>query len=397
MLITKTMTDEFKQFQNYNTVQKLFNITLFIWLLSIPAKNTFYEITTLLLPIFFIIANFQAGRIAEMKIFFTQYKDISIAFALVIVSMSISNIFSDGADFTSWASIVKFIHRYILAFFSLLYLYDKNFFTLETLAIFTISAFSVYAFHGLYQTLSSGGTQDALSIMYNRNPYALVMITGAMVTTLCFLYLDSLNSTDKSKYILLPIVFVFLLALIYCRSRSGWLAIGAFYFILAFFRKSFITKHKILIAASLLAILALFFFDERIAKRLGNLFYDKARMTHIWPYMIQLFKNHPFLGHGLVEFNQLAVGKSYYGTHNSLLEVFLYTGIIGMLAFSIPIIITVKEIIRQKKYSLLAVLAAFFTISQFNLSVFGNKTFLSTLAIFLFVIFSSRKNKNPSN
>ncbi|MFV0437370.1 MAG: O-antigen ligase family protein [Desulfopila sp.] len=244
--------------------------------------------------------------------------------------------------------------------------------------------------HGIYQTISSGGTKDALSIIYNRNPYALVMMTGIMTTCLSLLYLAQNSTNNKQLLFLTPFLLVFLLALVYCRSRSGWISTGIFFVGFLCTSKETFLKYKYPLLVGGVLILSIFLFDDRIAARFANLLHDKPR-EEIWSYMLSLIQNNLYFGHGLVEFNILVEKKVYYfGTHNSILEVLLYTGILGIIAYSIPLIVTIKSIFQQKRYNLIPVLLAFFTLSQFNLSVFGNKTFLSILTLFLFFVFSPR-------
>ena len=109
--------------------KNIFNILLLIWVVSIPFKNVLYQGSTIFLIIFFIVYIFKNKDYDNLRILFYKYKDLFIAFSLIILSMTISNILNDVSKTEAWHLEFSYIYRYAFIFiifiFSTLFSYSR--------------------------------------------------------------------------------------------------------------------------------------------------------------------------------------------------------------------------------------------------------------------------------
>jgi O-antigen ligase len=182
----------------------------------------------------------------------------------------------------------------------------------------------------------------------------------------------------------------FILALLFSQSRSSWIAAAVFLLLMAVYNRRLLQTHRQITVFFLILFFAIFFLYEPLANRFFSIFQlsDPIRIA-IWTNAVSLIQEHPIAGHGMIEYRRIGISE-WGGTHNSILEILLFLGITGLLSFSVVAATIIKEIIYQRKYEFLFSMLSFFIISLFNLSILGNKIFLSILVVFLFFVFSSR-------
>lgn len=395
MNLIDTFNSVISVFKNRTSFEKFTNITILIWLISIPAKNSIYHICTALIVMLSIYSLCtQSDSIkSSLKIFYRKYIDIIFALAMIIVSMAISNCFSDLTTIENWLSLGKFLYRYIFILFSLLYLYEKHCFSTFDLNTYVFIALSICSIAGIYEASMNFGSETSISgFVYNRNPFGMTMLAGVVSATLSIRHCSS-HSNKPIRYngILIFLLFIFILSVVFSQSRSSWLATALFFFFMGVTNISWVTKHKILLFLIVISIIALVIFDKPLLERFVSIFNfsDPHRMA-IWNNAIEHIKEKPFLGFGLIEYKLIGL-KKYAGTHNSILEILLFTGTLGLISFLMVFLVTIKEIIYRKQFEMLFGFFSLLVPSLFNLSILGNKIYLSILTVFLFFVFSKRK------
>lgn len=391
MNVAEILKNEFAILKSSTYFQKVFHVILLVWLVSIPAKNSFYQISVVLIPMTSIYYAFLSGQAKVSPIIFARkYCDFLIAFFFILASMSVSNTLSELADWKSWISMLKFFSRYTLVLFSLLYLYEEKIFTRKIFVIFILLALSIYGLHGVYEVIVTKGAQPIQGLVYNTNPFGLTMLTGVMTATLGLIYLIKEKSSALSFVPLLCLLIVFTISLLFSESRSSWLAAGLFIIILGGFNINLIRQNKKLITIISIITFSIICFNNGLLTRFFSIFsFSEPYRFAIWKNAISLIIQRPLFGYGMVDYASIGIA-TYGGTHNSILEILLYTGLLGLAAYATVMIVTVKEIISIRKYELLPVVFAFILISQFNLSVMGNKIFLSILTAFSLFLLSHR-------
>ena len=76
--------------------------------------------------------------------------------------------------------------------------------------------------------------------------------------------------------------------------------------------------------------------------------------------------------------------------HNSTLEILLFTGIFGLVAWISAVLSVFYQILKDKNYIYLSLLLYFVVITQFDFSVFDSKELFSAVTIFMFLVYSDK-------
>lgn len=383
--------------------QVIFNFILLIWILSIPFKNSVYQISTILIIVYFLIYVIKNKDFIYLKNIIMRFKDLFIIFLLIILSMTISNLANDVSKTDAWRIELSFIYRYAFIFFILIFLYSKEFFTKKYIFIYILISLSIQSFDGLYQSIYgydiflhnegsiilglTGGT-------YNRNIFGLFMGIGVILSFLAF----KKNIYEKNNIFIFILFALFIYNSLFCYSRGVWVSIFAaftFYFIVNL--KNIKMEHFIILGIVFLTIILLFFNVELLNERFKQLMigYSSSR-TDIWLYALELIKQKPILGWGINSFS-VRGWNDITSVHNHTLEIFLDTGIIGLLLYTVLLGLIVKELIKNKNYGLLSMLIYFFVWGIFGESIISGKTLLSTLTLFAFFAFSQRLQLKEEN
>jgi len=394
MDITEILKYELSAITNGSKEKILFNLILLIWLISIPAKNSVYQVSVILIPLFFVYhAILNKDSILSLRRFFVKYIDFIAAFLVIILAMTVSNLQSVLSNSESWGTLLKYLSRYFLVLISLLYLYEYKMFTRRVLVIFSLAELSAYCIHGCYQLIFiSKGAESVQSIVYNRIPFGFIMFTGLILSSYSGRYLT--ESSNGSGIVLIKILMaLFLICLLFSFSRTAWVGALLFFGLLFVNRNNVFMQHRKTIILIIILIFSLIYFNAGLYGK----FYDLVRIedSHrfsIWSNAYILIKENILFGYGLIEYESIGLPE-FHGVHNSTLEIMLFMGIAGLIAFTTVTVLTIKEIISRKHYEYLPVIISFFAISQFNFSVLSNKIFLSTLAVFLFFVLSHRADQ----
>ena len=150
----------------------------------------------------------------------------------------------------------------------------------------------------------------------------------------------------------------------------------------------------------LFAVTILFLSDDHLLHRLtlllqGN---SSSRTTIIWPYTIDKIVDYPILGYGIDTYKLLFspghVAGRHAGVHNLMLELLLYTGLIGFSIFTYLIWITFKESFTRDKILYFILFLSFIILMQFDGSLIDSKVHLNIFILILFFIYSFRLDKN---
>lgn len=367
---------------------------LFMWILTIPFRNSLYQIS-----IFFIIATslallIKAKDYSFLKRLFLQDKVLSTGLVLLLLSMSLSNYFgldpSDGFELQ-----IKFIYKYMLMSFALMYLYDKGYFSLEMLIAFSLISLSIHLFNGLYQQIMSVDAIYGYSLhidaicgaFQNRNTFGLFMLFFSCILTI---YLSS-SKTDTFFYFMLILLLLSLYCLVFSYSRASWLAYGIFYLIVLFTSKNI--KNSLFILLPVAVISILFAINSGLQERLLLLLngFDSGR-GDIWLWAIAAFKESWLLGYGMETMSLIDDAPDYQFVHNSVLEIAISLGFLGIVAYAAiasRVLITAFHCTPK----LFAMGVALLTVSLFDQSILDGKRFIPMLMIYATFVMMSFHQK----
>ena len=210
-----------------------FNIILFIWLCSIPFKNAIYQISTVLVLLFFVVHLIINKNYSVLIENFKKTKVLTVFIALILLSMCLANILNpELLAKKSWHYIISFFYRYVLVFIALAYFYRLKYFDKKVLVdvflfgLLFVAAIAIFMLI-LNPDIVYGGLKGTFD---NRNAMGLAMSLGVVFT------LFILKDNIKLGLVLLAI---FGFCMLFSFSRSGWITSFVAYmvFCISYYKK----------------------------------------------------------------------------------------------------------------------------------------------------------------
>lgn len=366
-----------------------FNIILFIWLCSIPFKNAIYQISTVLVLLFFVVHLIINKNYSVLIENFKKTKVLTVFIALILLSMCLANILNpELLAKKSWHYIISFFYRYVLVFIALAYFYRLKYFDKKVLVniflfgLLFVAAIAIFMLI-LNPDIIYGGLKGTFD---NRNAMGLAMSLGVVFTL--FILKDNIK-------IGLVLLAIFGFCMLFSFSRSGWVASFVAYMVFYIFYykkldKRFFIIFGICILAVILLYLSIDIFQDRVNSLLQG---NSSHRTDIWKFGLTQIPNNLFFGHGVSCWRNLNLPvdiAAHTGLHNSTLEILLFTGIFGLVAWISAVLTVFYQILKDKNYIYLSLLLYFVVITQFDFSVFDSKELFSAVTIFMFLVYSDK-------
>lgn len=381
------------------TEKNIFNSLLFIWCLSIPFKNAVYHLSTFFIVLCFIFHIVKYKDYSYMKNIILKLKDIFYIFVLIFISMTFSNTFNDMTGTDGWVLEFKFIGRYLILFFVLIYFYAKQFFDKKKLFYFLLIALLVQSFDGLYQAIigtdffgnNFGNLKSGLTgVTFNRNIFGFFMGLGVITT---FSILVKNNKCNYKYFGYLFILGLFMFNMFFSYSRAVWISVFSsllIYLFIMMINKKIKFKHILYILCFLGSLYFLITSIDSLNHRYESLLLGhSSHRIDIWLKTLELIENKPLLGYGIDSWNKFGLIK-FAGIHNIFLEIFFFLGFIGLAIFLMLFFIIIKETIKNNYYICFISVIYFLIVGQFDHSLITGKTYTSSLIILLIFIFMNR-------
>ncbi|MDX9901648.1 MAG: O-antigen ligase family protein [Aliarcobacter sp.] len=382
---------------NFFNPKNIFNVLLLVWVISIPFKNAIYQGSTIFLIIFFLVYVIKNRDYDNLKILFYKYKDLFIAFSLIILSMTISNILNDVSKTDAWHLEFSYIYRYAFIFIVLIYFYSKDFFSKQMLIIFIFISLGIQGLDGVFQSITGydifkhniGDLTLGLSgATFNRNIFGFFMGIGILFS---FFLIKKDEILSKFNSIFLSFFIIFIFSTLFSFSRAAWVSVFisfVLYFILNY--KKINIKHIIGVSMISIFLIVIFLNIDLLQNRFEQLLNGQtSRRDTIWINTIYLIKQKLFFGWG-VDTWQIYGLKEFAGIHNITLEILFYMGFFGLFSFLIFLGLIIKEIFSIKNYELLSFIIFMLIVGQFDHSIITGKTYLATMTILMFFVFMNR-------
>lgn len=258
--------------------------------------------------------------------------------------------------------------------------------------------------------MSEGGAHVVRGIHLSRS----TMIIYLNFCIFIFLYYLNLvkNISYKEKYKAIILIVISLILIILSKSSTGIVTVALFLPLLLVLKRKklakIILKISIMVAMLLPVInITSSFLNEIITNIFGkNLTFSGRR--YIWDYALQKLSTHPIRGNGFNSTEYLLKDKVIpiyervaSHTHNGFLELFLQTGLIGVILLISIIIITYKYTFRleRKEANLVRAYIVVFVVFNFMEPYILNSVSVITLwlpLLFLITI-NNKRNKEQIN
>lgn len=381
---------------NYLNFRVIFNTFLFLWILSIPFKNAFYQVSTFLLIVIFFIYVVINKDYRYSKELIVKYKDILVAFCLILVSITVSNLMNDVSSTNAWHLELAYIYRYAFILFILFYFYSKKCFTINLLLTFILISLGIQVLDGVFQGIFGKdffeNELDDLNgwkgAVFSRNVFGLLMGLGVLVS----FFVIKFNLKKSTKFFLLSIFLsLFIIATLFSYSRAVWVSLFVVFIFYVILNMKNFNKQDLIYFLFLLIIAFLVFYnvDSLQNRFIALINANSSHRNEIWLLSLDLFKQKIFFGWGLNAWKINGL-QDYANVHNSLLEILVSLGIFGFIVFTYFLYLVFKQIKNTKNFNAFYVLIFLMVDSLFDQSIISGKIFLSIIVILIFYIYLDR-------
>lgn len=376
-------------------------VFLFIWIVFIPMKTSFYQISSFAISIIFIFLFFKDNFLKT--ILYQKYKSIILPFLFVIFSMVLSNSINLIDRLDSWKIIIYYVFRYFLIFLTLLYAFEQKMISRKFVFISFMASLSLQAIDGVYQSLFGYDFLKQLvasldiglsGATFNRNVFGLFMAIGASLCTNLIFKNKDYRLKRMALFFSLILLLMFLYCLLFSYSRSAWLFYAIFITSLFCFNHEVLTiKHFLFLMILLTSVAILFYSSPQLMARFHQLVSgeDSARYS-IWINTISFIKESPFFGYGLITYDTVGLSNpnapKIASIHNSVLEILFFLGSFGFIAFSYLLYAIYVKIVDFKDKAYLSFFISSAIITLFDHSIISGMTNISALVILSFFIYS---------
>ena len=255
---------------------------------------------------------------------------IVLAFTVFIVVRILSIIFSEFPA-VSVHSLNKEIFFYLIffVFFNSLSQYDDKkirllFQILIIAAIFASIVGSNKVFWGI--------SERAIS---TTSGYSTLGIFLSVIFTIVFT-LGKSREFFPSRIWWLITLLVIASGILFTFNRSNWISVGIIILVIGLYRERIVLGILILVFASVI------FFVPNLSERFGQLIHFTHHLSDrdvIWRGALMIWDQHPILGFGTRTFNEIFLlhdqlaDKGVGGWHNEYLQVYLESGVLGLVTF----------------------------------------------------------------
>ncbi len=217
--------------------------------------------------------------------------------------------------------------------------------------VFAISNLVLTLFYFLNISVSDNDVDGRDTIFGMNQNFLGVSLCIAFFVILSNIFENKLNFSKKRNLLLFALPFLFFF-IIKTGSRVSLISLILGITAFVFFNKKFTVKQKTIsfFVFIVLALLSWFFFlkNSLVVERLMDTINDGdlANRDMIWDILIANFSDTFLWGVGKTGFVSIVGDAS---PHNVLLEVFLYTGLVGVFVFLIFYVIVFNRAFRRRK------------------------------------------------
>ena len=253
-----------------------------------------------------------------------------LAFSVFIVVRILSIIFSEFSTL-SVHSLNKEIFFYLIffVFFNALSQYDDKKIRLlfQILIIAAIFA-SIVGFGKVFLGISERAKSTT-------SGYSTLGMFLSVIFTIVFT-LGKSREFFPSRIWWLITLLVIASGILFTFNRSNWISVGIIILVIGLYRERIVLGILILVFASVV------FLIPNLSERFGQLIHFTHHLSDrdvIWRGALMIWDQHPILGFGTRTFNEIFLlhdqlaDKGVGGWHNEYLQVYLESGLLGLITF----------------------------------------------------------------
>jgi len=287
-------------------------------------------------------------KVATSSKYFYKYIKPLIYYFVLLTVMGIINISNSSDAFFYFSFFLNILIFNILINFSI----NNPNILLKGLFILGISTFiiSLLYFMGIGITIPLEGRPTVFEI--NQNYLGLSICISIFV--FYSIIFENKFQYGKIRYFLLLLLPFLFISMISSGSRIAFLSFILGIIMFLFFKNNISPLKRSLIISGLIIVAILFwqfyikttFLVERLSNTVN--YADSANRDLIWLQLFDTIINNPIWGVGRTGLiNEFGEGSP----HNVIIEVLCYTGIVGLIIFSVFIIRIIRNVYRRYKYN----------------------------------------------
>lgn len=309
-------------------------------IISLPLKNTIYQISYGLFALVFLLTIIWARN---FKIFLENAR-FTVLFLLIALSMAISNYLGvSGED--KWDLLFKFMLRYGLLFFALLYLLKERVMSTRFVLSLLVVSFSIQAFDGIYQQytgydffVNRGFSSNRLmAATFSSNTLGFILFVNVGVLTYYMI-----SAVRNGEGVLGVFLYSLLLGvsgyvLLHTGARSSWVAaiVLMTIFIALNFRRLNAKTYTIIVCLVVATAYGIVSNDTVYSRFVMLMAGQSQERIDIWLFSMEQFLSAPIFGYGLNSYAVLGgPHPSIHMPHNIMLEILVFLGLAGLALFS---------------------------------------------------------------
>ena len=338
-------------------IKSIIKVTLLVFIflrpfvdgLTYPVFNSSFQLAIVFLALVWLVALFCRRE----KTFSLSKSPSDLPIFLFLLVLLITTSFSH-CHYLSWQLSLQFIGYFLLYWLVINNVEEKDVTTFLIILLFSATLVSLYGIYQYFWGLEATREYIATHYRMGELPPALLsrlssnrifstfvypnMFAGYIVMLFPIGLVMAIRSKSFLKYVFLIISALLLCCLFYTKSIGGYFTIIfiSVFFLIFYFLKE---KKKILVGSGLFILFSLILF--LLLFRLGGLPHSSSFQDRLgyWQASLRMVKESPLLGSGPGTFGsrfaryKLPSTMETQHAHNNFLEIWVETGIFGLLFF----------------------------------------------------------------
>ncbi len=338
-------------------IKSIIKVTLLVFIflrpfvdgLTYPVFNSSFQLAIVFLALVWLVALFCRRE----KTFSLSKSPSDLPIFLFLLVLLITTSFSH-CHYLSWHLSLQFISYFLLYWLVINNVEEKDVTTFLIILLFSATLVSLYGIYQYFWGLEATREYIATHYRMGELPPALLsrlssnrifstfvypnMFAGYIIMLFPIGLVMAIRSKSFLKYVFLIISALLLCCLFYTKSIGGYFTIIfiSVFFLIFYFLKE---KKKILVGSGLFILFSLILF--LLLFRLGGLPHSSSFQDRLgyWQASLRMVKESPLLGSGPGTFGsrfaryKLPSTMETQHAHNNFLEIWVETGIFGLLFF----------------------------------------------------------------
>lgn len=272
---------------------------------------------------------------SERASFFTRDARLSILLGGVVL-ISLVSALASNVPLISLATVLGYTLGFTVIVLGAGRLVDETDFFRQRFLPLLVWSTALSAAFGLFDYFVRGSDRASTLFAWANYFATLLLISTGIV-------LGYLQSSRRTKWFALPFLLLTSAALLFSKSRGGWLGFGAMGAILALKNRQTALLLVLVLGLAVTAVVNIPSLASRAQSIVSLTVSSNLTRLYIWSSAVKMFVDHSWLGVGpgaffynypKYEHPEIPERHSFPHAHNAVLNVLVENGVLGFLAFT---------------------------------------------------------------